>query len=817
MHSILQDVRFGLRALLRQPGFTAVAVLTLGLGLGATSAIFSVFRAVLLAPLPYDQPERHVMIWSRWTGWDKTWVSSAEARDYDTNARLLGTVAAWDTGRVSLTGGGEPERIGAASVTANILEALGARPLYGRGFAPTDDDSGQGALVVLLGHGLFERRFGGDPSVLGKTIQIDGTGYEVIGVMPPGFRLPTDYREDFAEPSELYAPLVLPTDPNDRGNHGLYAAATLAPGATIAQVNTELKAMTTEWTRQGLYPEAIRFEAFAVSLADEILGPVTPALLLVSAATLFLLLIACANVANLLLARAESRRRELAVRCALGAGRFRLLRPILAETLLLSCGGGLLGLGIAFAGVRLLAGSSLAAIPRAQEARVDAAVLGFAALAAILTALLCSIVPALRASRVDLTDSLKDGAGSVTIGRERQRSRSALVVAEMALAVVLLVSAGLALRSLWALRQVRLGFDPEHVLTLRLALPQASYENDAKVEGFYRDLVERVRALPGVERAGIVRALPLATTIGDWGLTIDGYVATPGNNAKGDWQVVSDGAFEALGERLVAGRFFTRADTADAMPVAIVNETMAKRYWKGGEALGGRIKMGSNAERPWVTVVGIVGDEQHNGIGATVKEKFYRPHAQFAMAGALFAPRDMTLVVRTPADPLAVFPAVRGAIAAIDPALPVASVRRMTEVVSGAIAAPRFTGWLLGLFAATALTLAAVGIYGVLSYLVTQRTREIGLRIAVGARRGEVMTLVLRRGLGLALAGVGVGLALALLAGRLMEGILYGIPARDPATFLSVPLLLTAVAFAASLVPALRATRVDPIVALRAE
>ncbi|HZO07521.1 MAG TPA: ABC transporter permease, partial [Solirubrobacterales bacterium] len=577
MHSIVQDFRFGLRALRRQPGFTAVAVLTLGLGLGATSAIFSVFRAVLLAPLPYDQPERHVMIWSRWTGWDKTWVSSIEARDYGTNARLLQNVAAWSTDRVNLTGGGEPERVGAGQVTANILAALGARPLIGHGFSPGDDASGDGAPVVLLGHGLWQRRFGGDPAILGRTIQLDGRGFEVIGVMPSGFRLPTDYREDFAEPTELWTPLVLDTDPNDRGNHGFYAAALLAPGATVPQANAELKGITSEWTKQGLYPEAMRFEAFAVSVADEILGPVTPALLLVSAATLFLLLIACANVANLLLARAESRRRELAVRSALGAGRFRLLRPLLAETLLLAGGGGAMGLVLAFAGVRLLAGSSLAAIPRAQEARVDAAVLGFAALAALLTALVCSVVPALRASRVDLTDSLKDGAGSVTIGRERQRSRSLLVVAEMALAVVLLVSAGLALRSLWALRQVRLGFDPEQVLTMRLALPQTSYETDAQVEGFYRDLVERVRTLPGVTQAGVVRSLPLAATIGDWGLDVEGYVETPGDNAKGDWQVVSDGAFEALGERLEAGRFFTGADRADALPVAVVNETMAKR------------------------------------------------------------------------------------------------------------------------------------------------------------------------------------------------------------------------------------------------
>ena len=634
--------------------------------------------------------------------------------------------------------------------------------------------------------------------------------------MPPSFRLPTDFKEDFAEPTELWTPLVLDPDPNERGNHSYYAAATLAPGATVDQATAELKAITTSLTRDGLYPEAMRFEAYALSDARRDPGPIVPALWLVSAATLFLLLIACANVANLLLARTESRRRELALRTALGAGRLRILRQLLAEVLVLAAAGGALGLLIAWGGTRLLARANVAAIPRAGDAHIDSTVLAFAVVVTLATTLACSLIPALRASTVELTDSLKDGAQNVTTGSGRQRMRSALVVAEMALAVVLLVSAGLALRSLWALRQVPLGFDPENVLTLRIGLPSSSYGETPQVERFFEQLVARVRPLPGVSAAGAIRSLPLAATIGDWGLDVDGYVETPGNNAKGDWQVATDGASEALGERLVAGRFFTAADRADAMPVALVNETMAKKYWRDGNPIGRRIRMGGDANRPWITVVGIVGDQQHNGLGTSVKEKFYRPHAQFSQSAG-FVPRNMTLVVKTAGDPLQALPAIRHEIAQLDPALPIAAVRPMTEVVSGSITTPRFTGWLLGLFAVSALTLAAVGIYGVLSYLVSLRTREIGIRMAIGAGPREVLTLVLGRGLGLALAGVAIGLALAVATSRLMSSLLFEIQPRDPATFVGVPVVLTVVAIAASLLPAVRAMRVDPIDALRTE
>jgi putative ABC transport system permease protein len=816
MDLLLQDIRHAVRGLVREPGFAAIAILTLALGMGATTAMFGVVRGVLLAPLPYSDADSRVMIWSRWTGWDKTWVSPIEIQDYRQRVRSLRGVAAWESGQVNLTGGVQPERVGVGRVTANTFEVLGAHPLHGRGFQRGEDASGTGARVIVLGHGLWQRRFGGDQGVLGRTMQIDGASYQIVGIMPKGFKLPTDFREDFAEPTELWTPLVLEVDPNERGNHGYYAAAQLAPGVTAAQASAELFALGESLTSAGLYPPAMQFRPFAVSLVDEVVAPARPALALLVAATVFLLLIACANVANLLLARAERRRRELALRTALGAGRWRMLRQLVVETLLICGVGGVLGVFLAWGGMRLVAASNLAGIPRAGDVRLDGFVLGFAAILTIVTSLVCASAPALRAADAPLTDALKDGAQNVTPGSSRQRLRNALVVAEMALAVVLLISAGLALRSLWALQQVSLGFEPRGVLTMRLALPEASYESNARVEAFYRELIDRVRRVPGVQAAGAVRSLPLANTIGDWGLDIEGYVETPGNNAKGDWQVSTDGAFEALGERLIAGRSFTAADRADAAQVAIVNEKMASLYWKDGNPIGRRIRMGSNGERPWVTVVGVVADLQHNGLGSMVKEKFYRPHAQFAQSTG-FAIRNMTLVVKTPGDPMTLVGAIRHEIAAMDPSLPVAAIRPMTDVVDSAGSAPRFTGWLLGLFAALALTLAAIGIYGVLAYLVSQRTREIGIRIAVGAAPSSVLRLIIGRGLRLALQGVVIGLVAAFIGTRVMVALLYQVQPRDPLTFVAVPLVLSLVAMLASVIPALRAMRVDPINALRTD
>jgi putative ABC transport system permease protein len=789
--------------------------MTLALGIGANTAIFSVVRAVLLAPLPYSEPERRVMLWNRWKDFDKTWLSEVEVLDYRRLARTLAGVAAWDTGQANLTGGDEPVRVGCAGVTANTFAVLGARPALGRGFTPEEDRPG-GEKVVVVGHGLWQGLFAGDPGILGRSVEVNGAPRTIVGVMPPGFQLPTDLGEDAAEPSQLWVPLGIDPATAERGNHGLYAAAELAPGATAAAASAELQAITARWTTEGLYPEAMRFTAFAVPVETEILGAIRPALLLLFGAVAFLLLIACANVANLLLARAEGRVREVALRSALGASPWRLAAPFFAEGLVVAAAAAVLGLGLAAAGIRLIALADPASLPRAGSVRIDPGVLLFTAAVSIGTALLFSLAPALRSLGVDLSLNLKEGGHQSSSGARRRRLRSVLVAGEMALSAVLLVGAGLLLRSLWELSRIDLGIEPDRVLTARLFVPEARYAKPADVVDFYRRLAERVRALPGVRAAGLVRSLPLGSTIGDWGLQIEGYVPPPGLNAKGDWQVATDGALEALGERLVRGRLFTAADTADAPAVALVNETMARLYWPDLDPVGRRLRMGFDPGRPWVTVVGIVKDVRHNGVAGIVKEKFYRPHAQFHRSTG-DAPRSMTLVVKTEGAPLGLAPSLRAAVRELDPGLPVAGIRPMTEVVRASLSGPRFTGFLLSVFAALALSLSAIGIYGVLAYLVTQRAHEIGIRLAVGAGARDVLALVLRQGMALAVAGLGIGLVLALPLSRLLTALLHGVKPIDPLTFAAVPALLGLVAFLASYVPARRATRVDPLVALRVE
>ena len=814
IETVIQDVRFGARTLRRAPAFAIIAVLTLALGIGANAAIFSIVNAVLLRPLPWTEPDRAVMIWSKWTAFDKTWVSTGEVVDYRRRAQTLSEVAAWGEGQVNLTGDGDPERIASANVTANLFSTLAVGPILGRTFTAAEDVP-NGPRMVVIGHSLWSRRYASDPAIVGRSIQVNGRPWEVVGVMPPDFVLPTDFRNP--EPSQIWAPLQMDPASTDHGSHGLYAAARLKPGATATQAADELHEIARAMTAEGLYPEQMRFDTVVLSLTDEVVGGVRRAVWLLFGAVAFLLLIACANVANLLLARAEGRQREIAVRAALGASGARVVRQLLTESLLLTTVAAACGVALAFVAVRFVAWWNPQNVPRVAGVALDYHVLLFTALVAVVTSLAFSLAPAARALRVDLTDGLKDGAQAASSGDVRQRFRNALVVVEMALSVVLLVCAGLMLRSLWSLQHVPLGFDPTRVLTMRLSVPQATYQAPEQVVDFYSRLVERVRQVPGVREAGVVRALPLGSTIGDFGLRIDGYMPPPGTGAKGDWQIASDGYLEAMGERLVRGRPISPADKADTMLVALINEQMARLYWPGRDPIGGRMKIGGgDPNRPWVTVVGIIADVRHNGITDAVKEKFYIPHTQWhkSVGNPI---RSMTLVVKAQQDPRALVTGIRHVVRDLDPSLPIANVRTMDEIVAGTMSAPRFTGMLLGVFAGLAVILSAIGIYGVLSYLVSRRTREIGIRVAIGAGRGQVLGLILRNGFGLALIGLALGLLAAHSLSRLMRTLLHDVEPTDPVTFTAVAATLTIVALAASIVPALRAMRVDPVRALKAE
>ncbi len=813
--ALRQDFKGALRGLWKSPGFAMAALLTLALGIGATSAIFSVVKAVLLAALPYDRPEQRVQIWSKWISFDKTWLSTQEIADYRSFAKTMTDIAAWSTGQQNLTGDGEPVRVGVGFVTANTFNVLGARPFLGRTFSAAEDLP-NGPPVVVLGYPLWQARYAGDPSVIGRRMMLNDVPVEIVGIMPSGFRLPTDFNVDAAEPTQVWRPLQIDPQNLNRGNHGFYGAAILAPGQTAASATEELRAITRRLTEQGQYPEAMQFTAFAVGLDEEIRGEVRPAMWLLMGAVGFLLLIACVNVANLLLVRGDARLREMAVRTAIGASPNRLFRQLFTESLVLAVLGALLGLTLAAGALRVLTSLDPTSLPPLAPVRLDLTVVLFTLVLSVVTTLLFGLAPALRTLHVNLVESLREGSQQATLGGRRQRLRGALVAAEVALAVILVIGAGLMIRSLAALGQIDLGFDPDRVLTMRLAVPNASYDTAEKVVGFYDRLLDRVRALPGVQHAGVVRALPLATTIGDSGVDVDGFEESPGNNAKGDWQIVSDGAFEALGTRLVRGRWFTPQDTSASAPVSVINETMARTYWKDGTALGGRMRMG-NPMRPWTTVVGIVADERHNGVTGIVKEKFYVPHSQWHVATGGSIIRNVFLVVRTTGEPLSLAGAIRGEIHQMDANLPVANIRPMSDIVSTALATPRLTSFLLGAFAAIALALAAVGIYGVLAYLVAQRTHEIGIRLAIGANRAQVLGMILKQGMTLALGGIAIGVVAAFGLTRLMQSLLYQITASDPMTYVIVPIALLLVTLVASYLPALRATRVSPTTALRVQ
>ncbi|HEU5153122.1 MAG TPA: ABC transporter permease [Gemmatimonadales bacterium] len=817
MDTLLQDLRFAARTLLRNRGFTLIAVLTLALGIGANTAIFSVLRGILLKPLPYQEPDRAVMLWSHWKGWDKTWLSGPEIVDYSQQSQVFSGLAPFDDGSFTLTDSGDPERVRGGLVAANLFSVLQVSPILGRTFTP-EEDQPNGPRVVVLGEDIWRRRFNSDPTIIGRAIQLNAVPYTVLGVMPGDFRLPLDYSVD--ERTQLWTPLQLGVpDENDRGSHGLYAVGRLQAGVDPAQGQRLMDAFVIRMKADHPQNYGAEFGVTLVSLPDQILGGIRPALVLLFGAVALVLLIACGNVANLLLARGEARQREIAIRTALGAGRRRLARQLLTESVLLSVVGGGVGILFAWWGVEVLPAINPSSLPRADAIGIDLSVLGATVVLSLVTGIVFGMVPAWQMLR-DVHPELRENTRNVTTGRRGRSFRRILVGVEVMIAMILVTGAGLVIRSFHKLSTIEPGFEPHGVLTMRLSLPDATYPTRTAVAALYTRLFERLRALPGVQTAGAVAGLPLASIRGDWGITIEGYTPTdPTLGTQADWQVVRPDYFEAMGIPLKKGRWLTDADGSDAPPVIMVNEAMVQRYWPDRDPIGQRLHLNSSADSNWRTVVGVVGNVHHRGLTETPRPEMYLPHAQFfATAPDTVVPvRSMTLTLRVRGAPESLTGPVRQVLADLDRGLAVSDIRSLDDVVSRSIAAPRFTTALLSVFAALALVLAAIGIYGVLSFIVAQRTAELGIRVALGATASDVLRLVLGQGMRPVIIGLVVGLLAALALARVLQGFLFDVAQTDPGTYVTVTVVLSCAAILACYLPARRAARVDPMTALRAE
>jgi len=803
---LLQDLRFGARMLMKNPAFAAAAVITLALGIGANTALFSVVNGVLLRPLPYRDPSRLVVVSLFNQKTQETFpLCDADFLDWRAQNQAFTAVAAFSGERFNITGSGAPEQVFGDVVTAEFFSTLGVKPSLGRTFLPDENRPGSPHAVVLS-YNHWQRRYGSNPGVIGQTIMLNGSNSTVIGVMPPRF-LPS-------AKTELWTNLVM-DPPTFRGPYYLTGQARLKPGVTIEQARAELATIAHRIAQQNpLTNSNMSFRA--TPLEDAIVGNARPALLVLLGAVAFVLLIASANVANLMLARASVREKEVALRAALGASRARLMRQLLTESVLLAAIGGLLGLFLARWGLKLLLEFGPGNLPRLEEITIDGSVLGFTCLISLASGILFGLVPAVQSGRSDLNQSLREGGRSATDGQSRGRVRSILVISEIALSVILLAGAGLMLKSFLRLQAVSPGVNPNNALTMQLTLPQRQYHDHSQMISFYQHLLEKVQSVPGVESAGVGMSLPPNL------LEVTDYFTVEGQEAVSermlglaDLVFASPDYFRALGVPLLKGRYFSTADRADSAKVAIVNQTLAHHYWPKENPIGKRLKTGG-AERPnnsFMEVVGVVGDIKYSGLDAAPEMVLYEPYQQAAWP-------SMYLVVRTSSklsNPTTLASAVQNAVWSLDKDLPVAHIRTMEQLLSESVEQPRFRTVLLEIFALIALSLATVGIYGVLAYTVSRRRHEIGVRMALGAKRTDILRLVVGQGMVLTSIGAAMGVAGALVVTRFLSTLLYGVRATDPATFVGVVLLLLAVGALACWIPARRAMRVDPIVALRYE
>jgi putative ABC transport system permease protein len=806
MDALLQDVRYGIRLLFKHRGVSLVAVAALALGIGANTAIFSVVNALILRPLPYPNAERLAFLheWSKQI--DNMSVAYPNFLDWRAQNTSFDYLAASNFQAYNMTGEGEPERLVGANVSADLFRVLGVQPALGRAFTAEDDRPGA-ERVAVIGHSLWQQRFGGDPGLIGRALTLNGQSYTVVGVLPQGMR---PYPQFGAQKTQLWTPIGLLADNySNRENHpGIYVAGLLKPGATVEQAQADMAAIARRLSEQ--YPNSNRnLEVRVQSLHERVVGDTRTPLFVLLGAVGFVLLIACANVANLLLARAAARAREIAVRAALGAGRVRLIRQLLAESVVLALAGGILGVLLAYWGITLLLAAAPANVPRLEEVRIDTTVLGFTALLALLTGVFFGLVPALQASTPDLHDTLKDSIRGTTGGRSRLRH--ILVVTEVSLALVLLIGAGLLIRSFWHLSNASPGFSADNVLTVQLVLPASQYPDASAQRGFYNRLMPRLASLPGVTGADMIVPLPLGG--GGWqtGFWIEGRPAPDlGEYPSTDIARVSPSYFRTMGIPLLRGRAFTEQDHENAPLVAIVDERLAKDYFPGEDPVGKRLQFGPLNSPVFVEIVGVVGHVKNYGVEADSRVETYFPYLQSPVP-------PITLMLRTSGDPLSIASGVRNEVLAVDANLPVFNIRTMASLVNDSVASRRLTAILLTVFAAVALVLAAVGIYGVMSYAVAQRTHEIGIRMALGAPQGSVLRLVVRQGMTLAGIGLAIGLAAAFGVTRWMETMLYNVSATDPGIYAGIAALIALIALAASYVPARRAARVDPLVALRYE